>query len=81
MAGYNSVLSMMSGSPSATASVPTQTFNAANILGTAVPRVGDNAARPNYAGGVGSLSSKQIAIVAVILFATGYLLYHLNFEK
>lgn len=78
---YTSVLGMMSGSPSGTAPIPTQTFNAANILGTAVPSVGDNAARPNYAGGVGSLSSKQIAIVAVALFASGYLLYHFNFEK
>lgn len=78
---YTSVLGMMNGSPSGQAPVPTQTFNASNFLGTVVPTVGDNAARPNYGAGVGSLSSKQIAIVAVILFAVGYLLYHLNFEK
>lgn len=78
---YTSVLGMMTGSPSGAAPIPTQTFNAANILGTAVPSVGDNAARPNYGAGVGSLSSRQIAIVAVLLFVVGYLLYHFNFEK
>ncbi len=78
---YNSVLGMMGGNKGGTAPVPTQSFNAGNILGTAVPAVGDSKARPNYAAGVGGISTKQIVLVVVALIAVGYLLYHLNFEK
>lgn len=80
---YTSVLSMMQGNTGqrGTAPVPTQSYNAANILGTAVPQVGDNAARPNYAAGVGGISTKQIVLVVIALIGIGYLLYHLNFEK
>lgn len=78
---YSSVLSMMGGKQGGQAPVPTQSYNAANILGTAVPAVGDNKARPNYAAGVGGVSSKQIVLVVLVLVAIGYVLYHLNFEK
>ncbi len=76
---YTSVLGMMSGNQGGSAPVPTQSFNAANILGTAVPTVGDSQARPAYsAGGAGA---KSTALVVVALIAIGYLVYHLNFEK
>ena len=81
MGQYNSVLSMMQGNQQASAQVPTQTFNASNILGTAVPQVGNNTARPDYAKGVSALGSKQVVMTVLILFALGYLLYHFNFEK
>jgi hypothetical protein len=83
MAGsYPTVLSMMSGKgQSSTAPIPTQTFSSSNILGTAVPQVGDNKARPNYSNGVGTTSNIQTAIVAVVLIVVGYVLYHVNFEK
>lgn len=79
---YTSVLSMMRGnSQNGTAPVPSQSYNASNILGTAVPQVGDNKGRPNYASGVGGTSTKQIVLVVIALIGAGYLLYHLNFEK
>lgn len=78
---YSSVLGMMGGKQGGVAPVPTQSYNAANILGTAVPQVGDNKARPNYAAGATGASNKQIVIVVVVLVALGYLFYHLNFEK
>lgn len=78
---YGSVLGMMSNTGGGTAPVPTQTYNAANILGTAVPQVGDSKARPNYAAGVGGISSKHVVFVVVAFIAVGYLAYHLNFEK
>lgn len=81
MGNYGSVLGMMSNSSTGTAPVPTQTYNAANILGTAVPQVGDNKARPNYSAGVGSISSKHVVFVVIALIAVGYLAYHINFEK
>ena len=84
MAGgaYTTMASMMGqGRSGATASVPTQTFNAANILGTPVPQVGDNTARPNYAAAIGGTDPKHVVIVAVILIGIGYLAFHLNFEK
>jgi hypothetical protein len=81
MGSYTSVLSMMQGNQQSSAGVPTQTFNASNILGTAVPQVGNNTARPDYSKGVGNLGSKQVVIVVLILFAVGYLLFHFNFEK
>lgn len=78
---YSSMASMM-GANSATAGVPTQTFNAANILGTPVPAVGDNKARPNYASRVGQgVTNTHVILVAVAIFAVGYLVYHFNFEK
>ena len=77
---YSSMFGMM-GANSTQGTVPTQTFSSQNILGTPVPQVGDAAARPNYAAGIGSASSKQVAIVAVALIGVGYLVYHFNFEK
>lgn len=81
MGQYQSVLSMMQGNQAASAGVPTQTFNASNILGTAVPQVGNNTPRPDYQKGVSNLGSKQVVMVVLVLFAAGYLLYHFNFEK
>lgn len=80
-ASYGSVLGMMSGNQNGVAPVPTISYNAANILGTAVPQVGDNKGRPNYAMGVGNTSVKQVIIVVLVLIAVGYLAYHINFEK
>ncbi len=81
MGQYQSVLSMMQGNQQASAGVPTQTFNASNILGTAVPKVGDSTPRPDYKQGVNNLGSKQMIMVILTLFGAGYLLYHFNFEK
>lgn len=79
---YTTMASMMGqGKSGATASIPTQTFNASNILGTPVPIVGDNAARPNYASAVGGTNPTHIVIVAVAIFAIGYIAFHINFEK
>jgi hypothetical protein len=82
MATYQTMASMMGqGTNGATASVPTQTFNAANILGTPVPQVGDNKARPNYGAAIGGTPPKHIVIAAIVVFTIGYVLYHINFEK
>jgi len=81
MGQYQSVLSMMQGNQQASAGVPTQTFNASNILGTAVPKVGDSTPRPDYSKAVGNMGSKQIIMVVLVIFGVGYLLYHFNFEK
>jgi hypothetical protein len=81
MGQYQSVLSMMKGNQPGSAGVPTQTFDAANILGTAVPQVGNNTARPDYSKGVTGTGSKQVVIVVLALFGIGYVLYHINFEK
>jgi hypothetical protein len=78
---YTSVLSMMRGNPSGAAPVPTISYDASNILGTAVPQVGDNKARPPYGLGVGTTSVKQVIIVVLALISIGYLAYHINFEK
>jgi hypothetical protein len=82
MAGnsYVTMAAMMSGN-SATAPIPTQTFNAANFIGTPVPMVGDNAGRPSYAAAVGAPDPKHVVLVAVAFIGIGYLVYHLNFEK
>lgn len=77
---YTSVLSMMNGGGSV-APVPTQTFNSANILGTAVPQVGDSKGNPNYAAGIMASSNSQIILVALFLIGIGYVVYHFNFEK
>lgn len=79
MSGNNTMASMMLPSRQ-TAPIPTQTFNAANILGTPVPQVGDNKANPNYAAGTGS-NKIQVVLVAIALIVVGYLAYHMNFEK
>lgn len=80
MAQFTTMASMM-GSNAATAEIPTQTFNAANIIGTPVPVVGDNKGRPNYASKVGTgVTNTHVILVAVGLFAVGYLVYHFNFE-
>lgn len=79
---YTTMASMMGqGKSGATASIPTQTFNASNILGTPVPQVGDNRARPNYAAGVGGANPTHVVITAVAIFVIGYLAWHINFEK
>ena len=72
---------MVRGNPSGAAPVPTISYDAANILGTAVPQVGDNKARPPYGLGVGTTSVKQVIIVVLAFIAIGYLAYHINFEK
>ena len=78
---YQSMASMM-GSNAGVAGVPTQTFNSANILGTPVPQVGDNKARPNYSARVGQgVTNTHVILVAVAIFAAGYLFFHFNFEK
>jgi hypothetical protein len=80
MSDFSSMGSMM-GSNAATAKVPTQTFNGANILGTPIPAVGDQKARPDYASRVGQgVTNTQVVLVAVALFAIGYLVFHFNFE-
>ena len=79
---YTTMASMMGqGKSGATAGIPTQTFNSANILGTPTPLVGDNKARPNYAAGVGGTNPTHIVIAAVAIFVIGYLAFHINFEK
>lgn len=78
--GYTSMASMR-GANKGTADVPTQTFNSANILGTPIPAIGDQKANPNYASRVGSgVTNTQVVLVAVALFAVGYLVFHFNFE-
>ena len=80
---FSSMAAMMV-TPSDTAPIPTQTYNAANILGTAVPQVGDNKARPAYQAAVGSASGvnpTHVVLVAIAFFAVGYIIYHVNFEK
>ena len=84
MAGNSpfSMLSMMGATPSATAGVPTQTFNASNIVGTPVPVVGDQKGNPPYGGAIGNaVSSKNVVIIAVAMIAIGYFVFHINFEK
>lgn len=85
MAGQNfSSMAAMMIQPSATAPIPTQTFSAANVIGTPVPIVGDNAGRPPYAssvGAAGAVNPKAIVLVSLGLFALGYVLFHLNFER
>jgi hypothetical protein len=71
----------MMGNQGGTAQVPTQSFNAANFIGTPVPQVGDSAGRPPYAGAVGSSNPIQTVVAVVILIGIGYLLFHMNFEK
>lgn len=80
MGNFSSMRSMMGGG-SGTAQVPTQSFSTANFIGTPVPVVGDNAARPAYAGAVGGVAPNHVVFWAVGFFAAGYLLYHFNFEK
>lgn len=64
------------------APVPTTTFSSANILGTAIPQVGDAKARPNYAAATGGgVDARHVILVAIVLIGAGYLAYHLNFEK
>lgn len=80
MAGYTTMASMMGGQ-TATAPIPTQSFSAANFIGTPVPQVGDNKGIPSYASNVGGISPVQVVLVSVALFAVGYIAYHVNFEK
>ncbi len=80
MPNYATMAGMMSGG-NGTAPIPTQTFNAANFIGTPVPQVGDNAGRPSYAASVGAPDPKWVVITAVVFVGIGYLFYHLNFEK
>lgn len=82
-ARYQSMAAMM-GTQQGTAQVPTQSFNAANILGTPLPVVGNsNGSGTNgYSGSVGQkVPKQQIALIAVGLVGIGYLVYHFNFEK
>ena len=82
MAGQYTSMAAMMGQSSSPAPVPTQGFSASNIIGTPVPVVGDNKARPNYPGNVGGNKSHLHVIgVAVFIIAVGYIIYHFNFEK
>lgn len=81
MANYTSMRDMM-GQTSTTAQVPTQAFAASNIVGTPVPQVGDNRARPNYIGNVGqNLNTIHVIGIAIAIIVIGYVVYHFNFEK
>lgn len=81
-ARFSSMAAMMAGSTPGSASVPTQSFAAQNILGTPSPLVGDAQARPNYAATVGqNVNPTHVVVVVVVLIGLGYLVYHLNFEK
>lgn len=63
--------------------IPTQTFYAANIAGTTVPKVGSAQAAgssSNY-GYAGNVQPVQIAMIAVVIIGLGYLLHHLYFEE
>lgn len=78
----NATMAAMMGQRSSPAPVPTQGFSASNIIGTPVPQVGDNKARPNYVGQVGqNVNSYHIIGIAVLLIGAGYIIYHFNFEK
>jgi len=78
---FSSMAAMM-GQKSGSTGVPTQGFNASNILGTPVPQVGDNKGRPNYAAAVGnSINNYHVVFIVIALIGIGYLLYHFNFEK
>jgi len=77
---YTSVVGMMSKSSNGQAPIPTQSYDAANMFGTAVPKVGDSKGRPDYTMGNGGTSPIQVVFVVVTLIGVGYLLYHLNFE-
>lgn len=78
---FSSMAAMMGGTGGA-APVPTQNFNASNILGTPAPVVGNVKGQTNYNGSVGQQIPKiQIVLVAVAFIGVGYLVYHFNFEK
>ncbi len=71
------------GANSGTASVPTQTFYAANVAGTVVPKVGSaqSAASGSNAGALAGVTPMQIGIVVLIIIGGGYLLHHFSFEE
>jgi hypothetical protein len=78
---YSTMASMM-GQKSGQVGIPTQGFAASNIIGTAVPAVGDQKARPNYPGNVGGIAAHWHTIgIAVAVIGIGYVIYHFNFEK
>ncbi len=80
MSNNSSMLGMM-GRTASTAPVPTQTFGAANIVGTAVPQVGNQAARPNYAPNVGGDQNAMFIIgIAIGLILLGFLLHWWHWE-
>jgi hypothetical protein len=76
---YGTMVSMMGGGKGQ-APIPTQTFNAANILGTPLPSVGDAKGIPLIAAHTGTISPRTTVMVAIALFAVGYLAFHFNFE-
>ncbi len=78
---YGSMRSMMGNAPFV-ASVPAQNFSASNIIGTPLPKVGDNKGIVNYAGAVGTnINKMQVVLIAVAIVGIGYLLHHFTFEK
>jgi hypothetical protein len=77
------VLDMMGGGAnSGVAQVPTQTFYAANIAGTTVPKVGSaqSAASGSNAGAMAGIKPSHIVIILLIIIGGGYLLHHFTFE-
>lgn len=62
--------------------VPQQAYNGFNILGTPSPLVGDQKGNPNYSAGVGQTQANKynVVIVAGVIIAVGYILYHVSFE-
>jgi hypothetical protein len=77
------VSDMIKGRSSGTSPYPNQTFYAANIAGTTVPRVGNaqaaNMASP--AGAMAGISPINIAVIVVVLIGAGYILHHFFFEE
>lgn len=62
---------------------PQVSYNSSNILGTPIPKVGDQRGNPTYSAVVGQSYPNKINVVVVslVLIGGGYLLWHLTFEK
>lgn len=63
------------------APVPTQTYSAANLIGTPVPQIGQVGVTPTISNTVGASKKSHIAITVALLVVVGYMLHHLFFEK
>ena len=81
MGNNNASMKAMMGQSTSPSPVPTQGFAATNIVGTAVPKVGSQPARPNYVGNVGDAVHQYHVIgIAVFIIVAGFLLHWFNFE-